>query len=136
MYQHDHQLRVKYGETDKMGVVYHGHYALYFEAGRTEALRALGITYRELEEQGVMLPVLEWHAKYFKPAFYDDLITIRTILKEQPGVRITFDYEVFRKGEELIAKGYTTLVFVDAHTRKPSTPSSLLMDKLQPFFNA
>ncbi len=92
---HQFNVRVRYAETDQMGVVYHGNYAEYFEMGRVEWLRNLGVSYAEMEKQGVMLPVVNLTMNYKKPARYDDLLTVRTILKKQQGVKIEFDYEIY-----------------------------------------
>ncbi|MCL6524802.1 MAG: acyl-CoA thioesterase [Thermoflavifilum sp.] len=135
MYIHTSQIRVRYGETDRMGYLYYGFYAWYYEVGRVEAIRQLGISYRELEDQGVLLPVVEWHIQYFKPAYYDDLITVKTILKDWP-IRsaIRFHTELYNEQGELLNKGITTLVFVDAQTRKKTVIPQILREKLEPYF--
>ena len=102
MYTHSTKIRVRYSETDQMGYVYNGNYAQYYEVGRVEMLRSLGMTYGKMEEMGVMLPLLELKCKFIKPAFYDQEITIKTSIKELPGVRMSFDYELFNEREELI----------------------------------
>ncbi|MBE3578495.1 MAG: acyl-CoA thioesterase [Caldanaerobacter subterraneus] len=115
----DAEIRVRYGETDKMGIVYYANYLHWFEIGRTEFFRSLGMTYRDLEERDIMLPVIEAHCKYFSSAFYDDLIIIRTRLEFVTGTRIKFLYEVIRKEDgKLLAQGYTEHPFTDS-TRKP-----------------
>lgn len=119
MITHDTDLRVRYGETDQMGYVYYGDYAEYFEVGRVEALRSLGFPYRRLEEEGVMLPVHDLRITYHKPARYDDLLTIRTIIRTLPSVRIVFDYEVRNESGDLLCEAATTLVFVDRATMRP-----------------
>ena len=91
----DINIRVRYAETDKMGYVYYGNYATYYEVGRVEALRKLGMSYKEMEDEGIMLPVLSFNIKYFKPAFYDDLLTIKTSITEMPNTRIKFEYECY-----------------------------------------
>jgi acyl-CoA thioester hydrolase len=113
------QIRVRYAETDKMGYVYYGNYATYFEVARVEMLRSLGFSYKKLEEEGVMLPVLDFSIKYFKPAFYDELLTIKTTINETPGVRIRFEYETFNEKNVLLNKAETTLVFIDMKTNRP-----------------
>jgi acyl-CoA thioester hydrolase len=128
------KFRVRYADTDQMGYVYYGNYAGYFEIGRVEALRSLGISYRELEEEGVMMPVLENYSKYIRPAFYDDLLEIRVMLKEMPSARIRFDYEIFRENGELIHIGHTVLVFVSVETKKIVAPPAAVMDALSGFF--
>ncbi len=119
MYSHEHKLRVRYGETDQMGYCYYGNYAQYYEVGRVEALRDLGFSYRKLEESGVMLPVLDFHIKYLKPALYDDLLTVVTQIKEMPGAKITFEFEMFNEKGDKINFGTVVLVFVDAKTMRP-----------------
>ncbi len=118
------KLRVRYGETDQMGYCYYGNYAQYFEVGRVEALRSLGMSYRELENMGVMLPVSDYHVKYKAPAKYDDELKIVTHIKSIAGARITFDYEIYNETDHLIATATTTLVFVDKTTMRPSKPPS------------
>ena len=116
----ENQIRVRYAETDQMGYVYYGNYSTYFEVARVELFRTFGISYKEMEEQGVMMPVLEQHIKYIRPAKYDDLLTIKTYLKSKPGVRIKFEYEVFNEDKTLLTKAETMLVFVDMKTGKPT----------------
>ncbi|SHL70030.1 acyl-CoA thioester hydrolase [Chitinophaga jiangningensis] len=129
-------IRVRYGETDQMGYLYYGNYALYYEVGRAEAIRELGFTYRELEEQGVMMPVAELNVKYFRPATYDNLITVKTILKELPkSSKIQFHSELYNEKGELLNVGVTTLVFVDVNTRQKSGLPEVLRERLAPFFN-
>jgi len=120
------QIRVRYAETDQMGVVYHGNYAAFFEMGRTEWLRNQGVTYKELEEMGVMMPVVSLTMNYKKPARYDDLLTVRTILKSQDGVKIEFDYEIYNEAQQLLTTGYSMLVFVDMKTGKPTLPPAFI----------
>ncbi|HRH02723.1 MAG TPA: thioesterase family protein [Bacteroidia bacterium] len=124
------QIRVRYAETDKMGYVYYGNYAQYYEVGRVEGLRDLGLSYRTMEEEGILLPVLDYQIKYFKPAYYDDLLTIRTTILELKGARIFFEYETLNQQGELLNKGTTTLVFVSAATSKPCAPPDWFMQKL------
>lgn len=119
MYSSDTQLRVRYGETDRMGYAYYGNYAEYIEVGRVEALRELGFSYKELEDSGVLLPVLEYWSKFIKPALYDDLLTVRTMISEVPETRFPFEYEVLNGKGELLTKAKTTLVFVDKDSGRP-----------------
>lgn len=122
------KIRVRYGETDQMGYCYYGNYAQYFEVGRVEALRALGMSYKSLEKEGVMLPVSEFSVKYISPAFYDDELTVITSITQIRGARIYFEYEIFNQEKKLVSKANTTLVFVDKLTMKPiSTPPSFLL---------
>ena len=134
MITHDTELRVRYGETDQMGYVYYGDYAEYFEVGRVEALRSLGFPYRRLEEEGVMLPVHDLRITYHKPAHYDDLLTIRTIIKALPSVRIVFDYEVRNEAGDLLCEASTILVFVDRATMRPRrAPDAFLAAMVEHF---
>jgi acyl-CoA thioester hydrolase len=116
------EVTVRYAETDMMGVVYHGNYLPWFEVGRTTLLKELGLAYRELEDSGYRLPVLEVGAKYFRPAVYDDTVTIVTRLKEKPLLRIRLEYEV-RRGEELLATGHTVHAFIDREGRPVRPPA-------------
>jgi acyl-CoA thioester hydrolase len=117
------QVVVRYAETDMMGVVYHGSYLPWFEVGRTTLLKELGLAYRQLEADGFRLPVLEVSAKYFRPAVYDDTLTIVTILREKPLLRIRLEYEV-RRGEELLATGATVHAFIDREGKPVRPPTS------------
>jgi len=128
-------IRVRYGETDQMGYLYYGNYGLYYEVGRAEAIRELGFTYRELEEQGVIMPVAELNVKYLRPAFYDNLITVKTILKELPkSSKIQFHSELYNEKEELLNVGVTTLVFIDVKTKQKAGLPEELKKRLEPFF--
>ena len=124
------KVRVRYAETDQMGVVYHGNYAQYFEMGRVEWLRNLGLSYRFMEENGIMLPVVNLTLNFKKPARYDDLLTIKTIFKKQESVKIEFDYEIYNESEELLTTGNSILVFVDMKTGRPVTPPDYVKEKL------
>ena len=115
----DYVLRTRYAETDQMGIVYYGNYPQYLELGRVEWLRSIGFTYRAMEEEGVMMPVVSLQIQYKKPALYDELITIRTKLKELPSTKIEFDYEILNEKGELLSTANTVLVFVDAKTFRP-----------------
>lgn len=134
MYKGETQIRVRYGETDQMGYVYYGRYAEYFEVGRTEVFRELGLNYRQFEERGFMLPVSEMKIRYFKPARYDDLLRVVTRLEELPTARIRFHYETFNEANELLNEGEVALVFADSKTRRPVRPPKDMIEKLQPFF--
>jgi len=121
------QLRVRYGETDQMGYVYYGNYAQYFEVARVEWLRELGISYKQLEEDGIMLPVLKLEVNYHKPAKYDDLLTIETSIRKKPSVRIEFDFKIYNEQKVLLTTGHTSLVFIDIKRNKPTkVPTSIL----------
>ncbi len=135
MYEHTTTVRVRYAETDQMDIVYYGNYAQYFEVGRTESIRDLGFTYKEMEAMGVRMPVVEMEARYFRPAHYDDLITIKTILKELPvDHSITFYNEVYNENKKLLTTGKVTLFFIDIHTGKRSSLPEGLKLKLAGFF--
>jgi len=118
MYKHEVKMRVRYAETDQMGYVYYGNYATYFEVARVEALRSLGFRYRNLEEQGILMPVRELNTRFIQPAKYDDLLTIKVSIREMPDVKIIFDYEVFNEEGAKLSTGNTTLVFVNNKTNK------------------
>jgi len=135
MFVFDHQIRVRYAETDQMGYVYYGNYAAFYEIARTEMLRSTGISYKELEEMGVMLPVTEMKTKYLKPGKYDDLITIRVTIRQKPAVRIIFEYELFNENGELLNQGETTLVFVNMEKNRPCMPPQVFLDKMSNYFN-
>lgn len=135
MFVFEHQIRVRYAETDQMGYVYYGNYAAFYEIARTEMLRSTGISYKELEEMGVMLPVAEMKTKYLKPGKYDDLITVRVTIRKKPAVRIIFEYELFNESGELLNQGETTLVFVHMEKNKPCMPPQVFLDKMSKYFN-
>lgn len=134
MYSHSAYRRVTYAETDKMGYLYYGRYADYYETGRVEALRALDCVYKDMEESGIMMPVLDMQTKYRKPAYYDELLEIKTVLTEMPAVRITFTYEIYNPEKILLNEGKTTLVFYDMAKKRPCECPPDLREKLQPFF--
>jgi acyl-CoA thioester hydrolase len=126
-------LRVRYGETDQMGYAYYGVYAQYFEVGRVEALRELGMTYRSMEEKGIMLPVSEFNVRYKAPARYDDAITVQTTISSVEGARIRFDYCLLDDHQKILAEAYTTLVFVRKDTMKPTAPPDDFMQLIQSY---
>lgn len=134
MYQSETTVRVRYGETDQMGYVYYGFYAMYYEVARVESLRQLGLTYKEIEAMGVIMPVLENHSKYLAPGRYDELLRIVTTIREKPGVRIKFEYDIYNEGNTLINHGETLLVFVDKKTNRPCRPPQAMAEVLEPFF--
>ena len=130
-FEHTVELRVRYAETDAMGIVWHGNYMVYFEAARTEAMRNTGLpTYRELEAAGIMMPIVELGINFFTPARYDDLLRVTARVTEPMRARIRFDYEVMC-GETRVAAGFTTLAFMDAATRRPCRPPK----EFQKFFS-
>lgn len=124
-------FRIRYSETDQMGVVYHGNYAQYLELARVEWLRSLGISYKSMEEGGIMLPVISLSIKYLKSAKYDDLVTVKVILTKKPAVRIEFDYEMTNEAGELLVTANTVLVFMDMKRNRPTKCPQLLLDKLE-----
>ena len=135
MYQFEVEIRVRYAETDQMGYVYYGNFAAYYEVARTEAFRSLGINYKQMEQEGVMMPVLEMRTKYIRPARYDDLLTIKMMLRNKPtGMRIQFEYEVFNENKELLNVGETTLVFVDMKSGRPIPLPENILSKLEDYY--
>lgn len=131
MLQHEIKIRVRYAETDRMGYVYYGNYATYFEVARVEMLRSWGFSYRTLEDEGVLLPVLDYSIKYIRPAYYDDELRIVTTMNVLPTARIHFNYEIFNSANEKITVAETTLVFINKHTGKPQAAPDDLMEKLK-----
>ncbi|MFD0750309.1 acyl-CoA thioesterase [Mucilaginibacter calamicampi] len=134
MFEHSTKIRVRYGETDQMGYMYYGNYAEFYEVGRVEMLRSLGLTYAGMEANGIMMPVMEMSCKYLKPARYDEEITVRVMMDKMPGVTIHFKYELFNEKQELIHTGETLLCFVKMATLRPCLPDREFLEKLKPFF--
>jgi len=134
MFEHTTKLRVRYGETDQMGYMYYGNYAEFYEVARVEMLRSLGQSYKQMEESGVMMPVIELHCKYLKPALYDEEISIRVILEEMPRARMNFKYELYNEKNELINTGETLLVFVNMKTQRLCFMPKEFTAKLKPYF--
>lgn len=135
MYTHEYQKRVRYGETDKMGYLYYGLYANYYEIGRVEMLRSLGLTYKSMEEeQGIMMPVMSLQMRYVRPAYYDDLLTIRTSLKKLPDKFIVFHVEIFNEAHKLVNGGSVKLCFVDRTTNRTIPTPDFLVERLRPYF--
>jgi acyl-CoA thioester hydrolase len=129
------QLRVRYAETDQMGVVYHSNYFPYFETARAESIRELGFTYADMEKMGIIMPVIEVQCRYLRPALYDDLLTVKVILKELPvHHKIEFHHEVLNEKGELLATGKIILYFMESKTMKRTTMPAHLLQKLQPYF--
>jgi len=135
MYISETKIRVRYGETDQMGYVYYGYYAMYYEVARVESLRQLGLTYKELEERGILMPVAENYSKYIRPALYDEQLRIVTHVREKPRATITFEYEIFNEEEVLIHKGKTKLVFLNKKTNRLCGLPKEMEIVLEPFFN-
>ena len=135
MYEHITTVRVRYAETDQMNIVYYGNYAQYFEVGRAECIRALGFTYKEMEEMGVRMPVVAMESRFLRPARYDDLITIKTILRTLPEAHeICFEHEVFNENKKLLTTGKVTLYFIDKATNKRTGMPADLKETLAPYF--
>ncbi len=136
MLTHELKIRVRYSETDQMSYVYYGNYAAYFEMGRVEWLRNIGTSYKEMENNGIMLPVLNLNVNYLKPAKYDDLLKLKTTLKKIPSVKIEFDFEIFNQKNELLTTGFTSLVFIDIKRNRPTRCPQNLLEKITPLFNS
>jgi acyl-CoA thioester hydrolase len=134
MFVYEHQLRVRYGDTDQMGYVYYGNYGYYYEQARAEAIRSIGITYKQIEESGTIMPITRMNVKYIQPALYDELLTIKTIVPHLPNRIIIFKYEIYNSKSVLINEGETHLVFADIQSKRIKTAPALLLDKLKSFF--
>lgn len=135
MFSYDTHVRVRYAETDQMGYLYYGHYAQYFEVGRAEMIRSLGISYKEMETvYGVMMPVMSLQMRYVRPALYDELLTIRTILRQLPESTMTFHHEIFNAKKKLVNGGSVKLCFVDMKTGRTVPAPPYLLEKLAPYF--
>lgn len=135
MYTTETQIRIHYALTDQMGIVYHGHYAQFYEIGRAEAIRVLGYTYRDIEAMGIIMPVVDIHSKFLRPAKYDDLITVKTTLQELPAHhKIVFHAEIYNEADELLNVGDVTLYFIDAKTMKRCDMPKDLTEKLKHYF--
>lgn len=135
MYTHQTKVRVRYGETDQMGYMYYGNYAELYEVGRVEMLRSMGMTYKWMEEEGVMMPVLEMRCKYIKPALYDEELTINVILEKKPGVKIHFKYEFYNEANDLIHEGETTLAFINMKNNRPCLPPAEFQNRIKEYFH-
>ncbi|MDE3143003.1 MAG: acyl-CoA thioesterase [Bacteroidota bacterium] len=136
MFESTTTVRVRYAETDQMDVVYHGNYAQFFEVGRAESIRSLGFTYKDMEKMGVIMPIVELHSKFLRPANYDDLLTVKTILKELPNDhRIEFHQEVYNESGKLLTVGRVVLYFINAKTKEKTLMPSQLFNSLQPYFD-
>lgn len=135
MFTHKFQKRVRYGEVDQMGYLYYGNYASYYEIGRVEMLRSLGLTYKKMEEElGVMMPVMSLNTRFVRPAHYDELLTIETTLRKLPGKFITFHVEIFNEKNKLVNGGSVKLCFVNKETGKTMSAPAFLLEKLEVFF--
>jgi len=136
VYTSETRIRVRYSETDQMQYVYYGNYAMYYEVGRVESLRQLGLTYKELESMGIIMPVLENHSEFLAPALYDELLRVRVTIQEKPSVRIRFHYEIFNEKDVLIHRGETLLAFVNQKTGRPCRPPQAFQKILEPYFGS
>jgi len=135
MYITETQIRIHYALTDQMGVVYHGHYAQFYEIARAEAIRQIGYTYKDIETMGIIMPVVDIHSRFLRPAKYDDLITVKTLLKELPlHHKIVFHHEIYNEQDELLNTGDITLYFMDAKTMKRCDMPEPLKEKLVKYF--
>ena len=131
MIRYDFTMRVWYRDTDQMGIVHHSNYLGYYEAARSDMLRALGMSFAEVEKRGIMMPVLEVRSRYLRPARYNELLTVRITLREMPAARITFDYEIFNERAELLNTGTTVLGFIRSDTRRPCRCPEWFLDLLR-----
>ncbi|MEO6454169.1 MAG: thioesterase family protein [Ginsengibacter sp.] len=136
MFTSETSIRIHYALTDQMGIVYHGHYAQFYEIGRTEAIRSLGYTYKDIEVMGIIMPVTNIHSKFLRPAKYDDLITVKTTLREMPHHhKIIFHSEIYNEQNELLNVGDVTLYFMEAKTMKPVQMPEILKEKVAKYFD-
>jgi acyl-CoA thioester hydrolase len=133
MKDHQIQVRVRYSETDQMGVVYHGNYIPYFEIGRVEWLRNKGISYKKMEESGIALPIVNMNVNYKKSAVYDELLTVHTVFKSQTSVKIEFDCAIYNEAKELLTTAQFMLVFVSLKTGRPTAPPDYILELLKTF---
>jgi len=136
MYAFEINYRVCYGDTDQMGVVYYGNYPRLYELGRTEMLRKLGLSYKEIEAMGITLPVSSMNVQYHRPAYYDDLLTIRTVIKEVPRSRIQFFYEIINEQGQVINTGETVLAFINNSSNRPTRAPKEVLQVLAPHFSS
>ena len=134
MFTYSHKLRVRYGDTDQMGYVYYGNYAYYYEQARAEAMRSIDLSYKEIEDSGVMMPVTRMNVKYIQPAFYDQELVIKAIVPSLPNRIMVFKYEVLNPDGVLINEGETHLIFIDAVSKKIKNAPPVLLEKFKPYF--
>jgi len=128
------KIRVRYGETDRMGIVNNAVYPSYYEVGRTMMFREMGFPYKQMEEDGVLIPLSDLYVKFHFPAYYDEELTLVTMLKEMPAARIRFDYEVYNSKGKLINSGYSIQAFINSKTRRPMRVPQSIKKLLEPFF--
>lgn len=134
MYCTETKLRVRYGETDRMGYMYYGHYPEYFEVGRTEMIRSLGLSYREIEDLGIIMPVRSLHVNYKTAALYDEMLTIKSCLMELPLTKLNIDYQILNERNQIVCTGNTILAFVDSKTRKIRRAPEFFVDAVKQYF--
>lgn len=134
MFIYNFQLRVRYADVDQMGYVYYGNYAYYYEQARAEAIRSLGLTYKQLEHSGVIMPITRMNTKYIAPAHYDELLTIKTIIPELPSRIILFKYEIYNEQNKLLNEGETFLTFINKAQNRIQSAPQLLINNLKPYF--
>jgi acyl-CoA thioester hydrolase len=127
-------IRVRYGETDKMGYLYYGHYPAYFEVSRTEMIRLFGLSYREIEERGILMPVRSLKVDYRHPAHYDELLTVRSCMRILPVIKLDIEYEIYNPQKQLICTGNTILAFVDAKTGRPRRAPAFFIEAVEKYF--
>lgn len=125
------KVRIRYSETDQMGYVYYGNYARFYEIGRTEMMRSLGIHYRAMEEQGIMMPVISMEARYLRPARYDDLIEIKTRIRKVNDKEIVFETTIFNEGDQLLNRGVVKLCFLNKNTQQRIATPSFIINTIQ-----
>lgn len=135
MFTFDYPYRVRYADVDQMGYMYYGHYARLYEIGRVEALRNLGLSYKSMEDRGVMMPVYENSSRFMQPAKYDEVLTIRVMVEKLPNTRFHFNYDIINEAGKKIHSGKTTLVFVTMETNRLTVCPKVIIDVLQPFLN-
>lgn len=138
MYESSIQIRVRYGETDQMSYVYYGNYALYYEEGRTHAIRAIGVTYKSLEAIGIMMPVMEFNIQYLRPAFYDELLTVKSQIRSLAAddTEVVFHSEIYNEAGKKVNQCQIKLAFVDAQSRRKTTIPDMLYQALKPYFES
>jgi acyl-CoA thioester hydrolase len=136
MFSSETTIRVRYGETDKMGYLYYGHYAEYFEVSRTDMIRLMGLSYREIEEKGIIMPVRSLKVDFKSPAYYDELLTVKSCLKVLPVIKLDIDYEIYNAKKQIICTGNTVLAFVDAATGKPRRAPEFFINAVSRYFTA
>jgi acyl-CoA thioester hydrolase len=134
MYCSETLIRVRYGETDRMGYMYYGHYPEYFEVSRTDMIRSLGLSYREIEDLGIIMPVRSLKVDYKFPAHYDDLLIVKSCLKKLPEIKLDIDYEIVNEQHQLICTGNTVLAFVDKKTHRPRRAPDFFIEKVKKYF--